>query len=271
MIGVMDNQNSITPEPNQSNEPPAQPTSTPAAAPQPEVKKRPSLTIDLRIICFLLVAVIAAMLIMWQPWKNNAANAARKITVNGSATIKAEPDSFLFSPSYERNTTDEITALSKEITTKLKELGIDEGDIKTNVNRYDDMAEPTSPEKETSYLMIDITTDNKDIAQKVQDYLLTTNPTGSITPYPTFSKDKEKELKSKAQADAVKNAREEAEKIASGLEAKVGKVAEIKDSEDMGLMPYMSASLNSGLSQSLEIQPGEEEYEYRISVTFELK
>jgi len=39
-----------------------------------------------------------------------------------------------------------------------------------------------------------ITDIKKDLAQKVQDYLLTTNPKGSVTPYPSFSTAKQKEL-----------------------------------------------------------------------------
>ena len=119
--------------------------------------------------------------------------------------------------------------------------------------------------------------DNKELSQKVQDYLLTTNPKGSITPQPSFSTAKQKELEDKARTEAVADARKRADTTANGLGTKIGKVLEISEGNSGGVYPIsmmggaaMSAD-GSVEKQSLAIQPGQDEFSYTVSVTFALK
>lgn len=244
--------------------------------------KKLTIKLDLRIVCALLLLVIAGMLAIWQPWETSAKD-NRKITINGSSTIKAEPDQYMFNPYYEKDTTVEATALNDQIVKKLKELGVKDSQIKNNASRYGSneiyyMAPVNGKEKTT--LNLTITVDNKELAQKVQDYLLTTNPKGSVTPYPSFSTAKQKELEGKARDEAITDARARADKTANGLGAKIGKVLEVSEGAGGGY-PYPLIGVDSGSSgggtsgiepdKSISIQPGEDEYTYTVSVVFELR
>jgi uncharacterized protein YggE len=237
--------------------------------------------LDWRIICAVLLVIIVAMLAIWRPWQADAAAAQRKITIVGEATVKAEPDQYQFNPSYTTTNTADTTAKSQEITTKLKALGVADNEIKTNANNYSNGGPETliyPKPNDNSTLSFTITLTKKDVAQKVQDYLLTTNPTGSVTPYPSFSTAKQKALKNQARDLAIADAKTKADHTAQGLNAKLGKVIEVKESQGQTIFPY---ALNSGAAstpasdtatkESLTLQPGQDELSYSIDVTFELK
>jgi uncharacterized protein len=237
-----------------------------------------SLPLDLRVLCLVLLAVIVGMLIVWKPWQADTAG-SRKITIRGEATVKAEPDQFQFSPAYERPTVEEISVLSEQMTAKLKEIGVAEKDIKVNANAYDKYVPAPRPEggsTPTNYLSLRINAYDKAQAQKIQDYLVTTNPTGSITPYPTFSTEKRKSLEDEARGKALEDARKRAAQTAAGLDAKVGKVMEIKEGVNVGgVMPYLNDAVamapEARSSSSLPVSPGENEYAYSVEVIFALR
>ncbi len=242
--------------------------------------KKLNIKVDLRLVCIVLLIVIGAMLAIWKPWQDTVGDNMRKITVSGKGVIKAGPDQFVFNPFYEKDTTSEATALNEKLIKDLKDLGVKDSDIKNNASRYG------SPEiyytvpvdgSEKTTLSLTITLDNKELSQKVQDYLLTTNPKGSITPQPSFSTAKQKELEDKARTEAVADARKRADTTANGLGTKIGKVLEISEGNSGGVYPIsmmggaaMSAD-GSVEKQSLAIQPGQDEFSYTVSVTFALK
>jgi len=251
-----------------------------------ETNKSPNklaLKLDLRLVCLLLLLIIGGMLAAWQPWNDNSKNSPRKITITGQATIKAEPDQYQFSPYYERDTTAEVTALNDQIIKGLKNLGIPDGQIKNNVSKYNGpQYSPEVPrgDQEKVNLSLTITLPDKDLVQKVQDYLLTTNPNGSITPYPSFSTQQQKELTDKARDQAISDAKQRADKTASGLDAKIGKVLEINEVQPGGgVYPYSkntqvapSIAIDGGVAESsIVVQPGENEFSYSVMVTFALK
>lgn len=235
-----------------------------------------NISLDLRIVCIILLVVIAGMLAMWQPWKDDSGSSQRKITISGEATLKAEPDEFVFYPSYTRKTLGEITTLSQDIVKKLKELGVADNQIKTNASSYDypELYAPKPAPDGDNALSLTVTINKKDLAQKVQDYLLTTNPIGSITPIPNFSTEKRKQLEDEARDKAIADAKSRADKTADGLDAKIGKVVEVKEGvSGGGIYPllYGADSKSSRSSESLPIQPGENEFSYRVEVVFELR
>jgi hypothetical protein len=118
---------------------------------------------------------------------------------------------------------------------------------------------------------------SKDLAQKVQDYLVTTSPSGSVTPYATFSKSKSKELSAQARAEAEKDARSKAEKSAKNLGFKLGEVKSISESNGGGIEPLMekgdsSTDLSAPVpSSAIAVQPGQEDTNYQISVIYYIK
>jgi uncharacterized protein len=245
-----------------------------------KASKKITLNIDLRLICVLLLVVIVAMLAVWRPWQDAKTDDSRKISVSGEASLKAEPDEYQFNPYYEKDTTAEITTLNDKVVKGLKDLGVSDAQIKNNASRYG------SPEihytyqidgKEKSTLNLTITVNNKELSQKVQDYLLTTDPKGTITPSPSFSTSKKKELEDKLRDEAIADARKRAGKTAEGFGAKIGKVIEVSELSDGGVYPYdglmsNSMAMEDGQSrQGLSIQPGQDELTYKVKVIFALK
>lgn len=226
----------------------------------------------------LLIGVLASVLLQWQPWDPAISANTRKITVTGTASTEATPDQYQFSPSWTRDTTAEITKLNNQIVTKLKEIGIKDAQIKNNASRYGSpevyYSTPADGKQKTT-LSITITVRDKDLAQKVQDYLVTTDPSGSITSYPSFSSQKQKELQVKLRTEATKDAKQKAEQTAEGLGTKVGKVIEISEVETGGLYPMpIAISDSAGVSSakdSISVQPGSDDYSYSVTVIFTLQ
>lgn len=59
-------------------------------------KTKLTLNIDFRWVSAALLVVIAGVIVAWQPW-NSISAADRTVSVTGTATVKAEPDEFVFS------------------------------------------------------------------------------------------------------------------------------------------------------------------------------
>ena len=219
---------------------------------------------------------------MWKPWASAKENDDNVISVTGEATVKAEPDEYTFSPNYQFKNNDkdvalaELTKKSDEIIAKLKELGVNDNKIKSNSSGfgdyypyyYDEMA------RQTSYtLSLTVTTNNREQAQKIQDYLVSTSPTGAVSPQATFSEAKRKEVEGKARDEATKDARAKADQSAKNLGFKVGRVKAVNDSAGFGdIYPMKGGSValdvESPETRQLSVQPGENELSYSVTVTY---
>ncbi len=243
------------------------------------------LSLDYRIIIFVLLAVIAGMLSIWKPWNifGDNGKGERTIRVSGEATVKSEPDEYVFYPNYEFKNTDKAVALkelgskSEEIVAKLKSLGVEDSKIKTNTNAndypiygYPDEIQPENPKRATYSLSLTITVASRELSQKVQDYLVTTAPSGSISPNPTFSESKRKQLDSEARDKATKEARAKADQSAKNLGFKVGAVKSVEDQGGFGEVYPLSKDsvMSSEPSSRLTVQPGENELHYSVTVTY---
>ncbi len=244
--------------------------------------------VTLRVNPWWLSAVLGVCLvvaiIMWKPWDSAPAAGDRTVSVSGSVTLKAEPDEYVFYPSYEFKNPDkaaglkDMTTKSDEVVAGLKKAGVADKDIKTNVSGYRDYYFYDEEERTHTYsLQITVTTQSREAAQKVQDYLLTTNPSGAVTPQATFSKAKQKELEAKGREQATKEARAKAEQQAQNLGFKIGKVKSVQDSDSgygypMPISTMMdSAKAISSAEPSLAVQPGENELTYTVQVTYYIK
>lgn len=240
------------------------------------------------IICAVLLISNFITLAIWQPW--NGAVGEQKISVTGTSTIEAEADQFVFSPYYQKTGTDrekvnsELGKLSATIVAKLKQLGVSDSSIRTDVGSYGPVYEigvVDDSDSVSSSLSITITIKDKALAQKVQDYLATTSAEGSISPQITFSTAKQKELESQARELALKDARTKAETSAKQLGSTLGKVISVSDTSSSNQTPLpwiLSGSTDSSESSTKDstsstytIQPGLNEYSFSIDVTYELR
>jgi uncharacterized protein YggE len=239
----------------------------------------------LQMVQFLMLSAVLVLMIWSQPWSgtSNGEN-KRTITVTGDATIEASPDEYMFSPYFEAKGSDKealkttLTEQANDAVAKLKELGVADDDIKLDLNSFDQWYWLEGEEGvATASIQVDVA--NKELAQKVQDFLLTTEAKGQLTPQATFSEDKQDELDDEVMKKAIEDAKKRAEQQASLLGAKLGKVVESKQSSDSvfpmaydtGVATLEMSAPDSARSASLPVMVGQNEYTQSVTVTFELK
>ena len=245
-------------------------------------KSHQRISLDYRLIVAVLLIVIIAMFALWRPWSSD--NTDRTIEVTGQASLSATPDEFVFYPTYNFQNADRQTALdelskkSDELTGKLRGLGVASDKIKIT-SGGNDYPMPTGGTQTPTYgLSLTVTTGNKTLAQKVQDYLLTTSPSGNISPQANFSTKKRTELEREARTQATKDARSKAEQSAKNLGFRLGSVKSVEDDAgfDDIIRPLAADTMAKGetspsSASALAIQPGENDLTYSVTVNYFLK
>jgi uncharacterized protein YggE len=249
-------------------------------------KKKLSIALDSRTLIIFLLLVIGIMAITWKPWNKPPKSTDRTVQVTGEASVKATPDEFVFSPSYDfknankQAALDELSKKSDEIVAQLKKLGVAGNQIKTNADGYErGIYFPSSEPGQTTYsLSINVTVDSKDLAQKVQDYLVSTSPAGAVTPYPTFSESTRKDLQSQARSQAEKDARSKAGQSAKNIGFKLGAVKTVSEANGFGgaetLLNGNTATTDLAAptaKSAIGVQPGQSDINYQVSVTYYIK
>lgn len=241
-------------------------------------KYKHNLNLDFRIISGILLLVIIALVAVWMPWRS-IEKSDEIIKVTGEAALKAEPDEFVFYPSYQFKGTDkssvsnQATQKGEEITSKIKDLGVSDSDIKLSVDGYMGRPFPDNGVDEYTYTaQLTVTLDSRDKAQEIQDYLATTQPQGSVTPQGSFSESKRLALEAQAREAATKDARAKADQSAKNLGFKIGRVKSVEDGigfNDGGPIPVEGRAMAPDATVStLPVQAGENEIRYSVTVTY---
>lgn len=258
------------------------PQDQPLPPPQ-ATKRRISLPGGLLIPVALLVIAIAVMLVMWKPWQPNIKASDRTVSVTGDATLTATPDEYVFSPSYDFTNADKQAALgnltkkSDAVIAQLKSLGVADSDIKSNSSGYNNGAYylPVANNGGTYTYTLDLTVTihTSATAQKVQDYLVTTGPTGDVSPTADFSTAKQQALQGQARDKAEQDARAKADQSAKNLGFKVDQVKSVTDgSLDNGMSPQIlngaTDATAQGATPKLSVQPGQNDFTYSVSVVY---
>ena len=229
-------------------------------------------------VCALLLIANAVTIYLWKPW--NSVSEQRKITITGEALLKATPDEYVLTPYFEYTDADKTKAMKQlteqaaAVTAKLKELGVKDEQIKSTTSSYDTYNYPSTTTTDKTQLYYTITLSSKDIAQKVQDYLITLNPKGQISPQASFSESKRKELDAQAREKAIDDAKAKATKMAEQLKVRIGKVITVNDGISDGPIAYgvaLDAKTSSAEASSMPIQTGQDEYRYSVSIEYEVK
>ena len=239
-----------------------------------------------KTIAVLLVLGIVVMVMIWRPWQATIKASDRTISVTGNATVTATPDQYAFSPSYSFMNTDKQTALndltakSNEIVNQLKNLGVASSDIKTNASGYGNngIYLPNLPvsDNNTYTLSLEITVHNLNLVQKVQDYLVTTSPTGEVSPTASFSTAMQQTLQTKAREKAEQDARAQADQSAKNLGFKIGPVKSVTDgSLDTGgpiaFGDVVNPAVGTSTTAQLNVQPGQNDLSYSVSVVYYIR
>lgn len=202
--------------------------------------------LDYKIVAIVVLVVILLLVVLWHPWIRTYTANTRTVEVTGSATVKSTPDEFVFYPTYTSANSDKqaaVTELAKksdDIVAKLKTLGVTDEMIKTNSSSSDGKYMLTAmypmPGDSSNTLQITVTVNSRELAQKVQDYLGTTGPTAAVSPTPSFSAAKQKQLQSQARDQAAKDAKNQAEQMAKNLGFKLGPVKTVEDGAGGGFV-----------------------------------
>jgi uncharacterized protein len=238
------------------------------------------------IIIIVLLLVILGMLGMWRPWEGSKAQ--RTITVTGTAEIEATPDEFTFAPYFQRTGSDtsalktELNTFGDKLQTELKKLGVYDRDITLNSNSYEQPSiepampnsQPVSSDQNTVTLSVSIKASTKTLAQKVQDYLATTDAKGQLTASANFSQTKSRQLEDQARDKATQDARDKADRTAKNLGGSVGKVISVKDSPNQSIVYPLAASgaaVDSTTKSSLPVTPGTDKVNFSVEAVFELR
>ncbi len=255
--------------------------------------KRPKLPLSIspRWIILILLAIIIVVLLLWKPWNQAPGANTRTVSFTGNATVKATPDEFTFYPSYDFTNADKqaglsaVTAKSNELVAKLKSIGVPDAKIQTSINSSQDsskrpQAYPQMLQSDGDFsftLQLNVVATSRAIAQKVQDYLVTTTPTGTVTPYPTFSETLRKKLETQAAYDAGKDARSKAEQSAKNIGYKLRAVKSVEEGNGFtgGVQPLKSSGDSYGTdavpAPELGVQPGENSLDYSVTVVYYIK
>lgn len=237
----------------------------------------------LKIVEFILLISILGLLIWSQPWNSSSSSTSKTISITGEATIESEPDEYVFMPYYEGSGTDqvavqeELNVKATEVTNTLKELGVEEKNIKLQSGAYESWY-PDESGKATTTVSLEVKVSDKDLSQEVQDYLTSTGAKGQISPQGSFSEAKTKELDKQASELASADAREKAEAQASQFGAKVGDVITIEQGNNFDIEYPQPITMRSGTAEatdvsvsSLPVLTGQNSYSKSVSVTYELQ
>lgn len=235
---------------------------------------------DLRIVTAILMGIIVAIFLLWMPWQA-AERSDETIKVTGETVLKAEPDEFVFYPSYQfksadkANASDQATAKGEEVATKLKDLGVADSDIKLSVDSYMGRPFPDNGIDEYTYTaQLTVTVDSREKAEEIQTYIASTQPQGSVSPQGTFSESKRLELESEAREQATKDARSKADQSAKNLNFKLGRVKSVEDGAGFNsggpiTLEAGRSSMAADVSSSKPtLQPGENEIRYSVTVIY---
>lgn len=227
--------------------------------------------------------IVAFALITTKPWLTKT---TETIAVQAQGTADSVPNIGKITATIESKNPNLDFARSEnekkvsEIVTKLKALGIEEKDIKTqNINAgqgygVQTMMYPAPPRPNTNNFSTTLEITIRDF--KISDTVISTLTQNGLTnlygPQLTTSDDKLEEAKSKARENAVASAKKKATELAQASGRNVGKVTKITEQGDYGYpIPMMATSGVDLAEKSSQIQPGQNQISINLSVEFELK
>ncbi len=162
-------------------------------------------------------------------------------------------------------------------------MGMPEERITTSVNSgdyYGIKAEGVESSDDQSVATFSITavTGDKKVAQKVLDYLVTTDPLYGVSPQSNFATETRRQLENNARKLALADAKERASETAAELDIRIGRVMEVSEPNWGGIIQFGEDSIAPGASRdeaTIETSPklltGQQEVTYQISVTYRIR
>lgn len=232
----------------------------------------------------LVVLIIAFGAFYLKPWQTKPTETI-SVTAQGKAQIAPNVATVTGTVETKNPNLDEARAQNEKrvstIVTKLRELGVDEKDIKTQnisggetYSRPEPLIYPPKPLPSTNQFStsLEVTIRNFDSTDEILTALTQNGATNLYGPNLTLDDKAQEKAKTKAREDAVGSARKKAEELAKLSGRKLGKAIKIQEQGDVIFPQPLVAQSELDLKQKAsQIQPGEQEVTANLAVDFSLK
>ena len=228
----------------------------------------------------LVVLIVAFGAFWFKPWQPKQ---AETISVTAEGKTQATPNIAKITATVEsQNPNLDVARTENEkkvatVVAKLKELGIEDKDIKTqNILAgpgYEiQIYPPRKPTTNQFTTSLEITISNFENTDEVIAALTQNGSTNLYGPNLTLDEKAQEDAKAKARENAVESARTKAQQLAKLSGRKLGKTIKIQEQGDFGYpMPILAQSEADLKRQSSLIQPGQNEVTINLLVDFSLK
>ncbi|MFH1767517.1 MAG: SIMPL domain-containing protein [Patescibacteria group bacterium] len=243
-------------------------------------------TVLMVVLMIALVAFVIAQTIL-TGWRINEINTpySQQITVEGEGSASVAPDTA--SLSFGVETSEETVAKAQEKNTEtvnalladIRDLNIDDEDIKTSsYDVYEDQIwDPDTREYVTKGWIVsqwlDVTIRDTSIAPKVVA-LASEHEITNVSSL-NFYKDDATESKQEARDEAITSAKRQAESIAESLGVEIFAVVDYYEWSNDPMPYYADRAMGYGGTAEAaiapELQPGTEEVNISVSITYELR
>jgi uncharacterized protein len=225
----------------------------------------------------LLVVLAAGAVAFAGVGRPDSAGGAEKpaggITVSGLGTVKSVPDeaSFTIGLQSRGSTAREALASNSEqmgrVIAAVKSAGVAKSDIKTqDVSVSANYADGNRIDGYTAQNSVLVTIRDLSEAGKVLD--AASNAGANEVYGPMLSRSDEDAVQAKALRDAVANARKKAEALADAAGVHLGQVTAITEGFSGGPEPYYADKLASTSAARAPIEPGTQDVQATVTVTF---
>jgi uncharacterized protein len=227
----------------------------------------------------LLVLAVAAVAGVGRPESAGGAEGRPEggITVTGVGTVKGVPDEAQVSVGVQSEGTTAKEALAENsaqmarVVAALEAAGIAEKDIRTqDVSvwpRYDVEGKPGDGYTARN----SVTATIRDLAKAGSVIDAATRAGANEVSGPMLSTSDRERLEAKALRAAVRDARSKAEALADAAGVGLGKVTAISEGFQGGLEPYALAADARANGKPVPIEPGTEDVQANVTVTFEIR
>ncbi len=236
------------------------------------------------------LALVALLILLGSfIWWNRGST---ELSITGRATVKAAPDEYVFYPSYQVKDASQdvakarVTEIGNGVITKLKEFGVTNSQLTTNVTEsesfdYRMLPTPEPPTPADGFVAtytLTVTVSDLALARKIQEYLATTPVLGSLSPTSAFSDATQRKLEREARKLALQDAQAQAHDTAQTLGVSIRGIQSIGDPTWGGPVPFATQLEAEGVrdlaispAPSPELLVGEQEVTYQVQVVYRVR
>lgn len=245
--------------------------------------KQPSNTLAWVITAILGgVFAVAIIVVIWLVNKPTAGEQTEGLQVTGEGRVSAVPDIAQVDVGVETRADDANTAsqennrISDAIIAAIKGLGIKDTEIQTiNLSIYPDVSYDSAGQEDIrGYLAsnnVQVKIKDLEKAPTVVSTALGAGATNIQGVYFTFSDETKTTLEQQARQNAIEDAQQRAQELATLGNVRLGEIIDISESSDNFAEPVYMEGADIGTGGGAAIEPGSSEITVNVTVRFELE